>query len=414
MSRTLFAGSVAAATLVATLAFLGWPRTETATATEPLEPVVLQAQAPAEPAPSTVRSQSVEFRKRDSFIALLLRHEVAPQTAHEIVAALRSAGANLRQVRPGDTVVLSYANGRLVALNYSPNPWVRFEAAERGGRWAVERLQADREVRIEARQGEVRSSLWDAVENGAVAPQVLLDFVQIFESEFDFTADTRPGDRLRLLVEAHYADGVHVDYGRIVAAQYASGGEVFTGIGFQGAKRYAYYDLQGRSLRKTFLRSPLQFSRISSGFTYRRPHPILGGTRPHLAIDYAAPTGTPVWAVADGIVQFAGRKGGNGIQVLLRHRSGYKTYYNHLSRIGRGVRAGARVQQKQVIGYVGSTGLSTGPHLDYRVSRQGRFVNPLSERFLPGEPIARAQRAAFLDYAGALVERLATQAPFPG
>ena len=412
MSRTFLFRSVAAATLVATVAFLSWPRTETGTGL--LEPVALQAQPSAPAAATTLRSQTVEFRKRDSFIALLLRHEVPPETAHEIVAALRLAGANLRQVRPGDTVSLAYANGRLVTLKYAPSPWVRFEAAEGGGGWTVERLEADREVRIEARQGEVRSSLWDTVEGGAVAPQVLLDFVQIFESEFDFTADTRPGDRLRLLVEAHYADGVHVDYGRIVAAQYVSGGEVFTGIGYQAARRYAYYDLEGRSLRKTFLRSPLQFSRISSGFTYRRPHPILGGTRPHLAIDYAAPTGTPVWAVADGIVQFAGRKGGNGIQVLLRHRSGYQTYYNHLSRIGRGVRAGARVLQKQVIGYVGSTGLSTGPHLDYRVSRLGRFVNPLSERFLPGEPIAKTQRAAFLDYAGALVERLKTQAPFPG
>src|SRR5688572_158920 len=316
MSRTFLVRSVAAATLVAAVAFFTWPRTETGTG--PLEPVVLQAQPPAQPAPSTVRSQTVEFRKRDSFIALLLRHDVPPEAAHEIVAALRSAGAKLRQVRPGDTVSLSYANGRLVALKYAPSPWVRFEADERGSRWAAERLEADREVRIEARQGEVRRSLWDAVEGGAVAPQVLLDFVQIFESEFDFTADTRPGDRLRLLVEAHYADGVHVDYGRIVAAQYVSGGEVFTGIGFQeGARRYAYYDMQGRLLLRTCLCSPLRFSRISSGFRYRRGRPLCGVMCTNLAIDYAVPTGTTVWAVADGIVQLAGRNGGNGIQVLL-------------------------------------------------------------------------------------------------
>jgi len=183
-----------------------------------------------------------------------------------------------------------------------------------------------------------------------------------------------------------------------------------TGIGFENPENFVYYDAEGRSLKKTFLRSPLQFTRISSGFTYRRPHPILGGVRPHLAIDYAAPTGTPVWAVAHGIVQFAGRKGGNGIQVLLRHRSGYKTYYNHLARIARGVQRGARVSQKQIIGYVGSTGLSTGPHLDYRVSRNGKFLNPLSETFLPGEPIADAQRAKFVERARALVERLEREA----
>jgi murein DD-endopeptidase MepM/ murein hydrolase activator NlpD len=134
--------------------------------------------------------------------------------------------------------------------------------------------------------------------------------------------------------------------------------------------------------------------------------------RPHLAIDYAAPRGTPVWAVADGVVQFAGRNRGNGIQVLLRHRSGYKTYYNHLSRIARGVHRGARISQKQVIGYVGSTGLSTGPHLDYRVSHNGRFVNPLNEKFVPGKSVDKARREQFLEHARALLERLEKDAPF--
>jgi murein DD-endopeptidase MepM/ murein hydrolase activator NlpD len=402
--------ALAASTFVACAAILAWPEPEPA-APEALA-VVLTPQVLPEP-PPTLRRETVEFRSRDTFIALLLRSDVAPASAHEIVAMLRSAGAKLRRVRPGDRLELSHdAGGRLVSLGYAPSPWVRFELADTGSGWKVDRLEAEREVRIEAREGEVRRSLWDAVEGGAVSPQVLLDFVQIFESEVDFTADTRPGDRLRFLVETHYADGVQVDYGRILAAQYIGDGQTLTGVGFQGAKRFAYYDVQGRTLRKAFLRSPLQFTRISSGFTYRRPHPILGGVRPHLAIDYAAPAGTPVWAVADGIVQFAGRNRGNGIQVLLRHRSGYETYYNHLSRIGRGVRSGARVSQKQVIGYVGSTGLSTGPHLDYRVSRHGRFVNPLSEKFLPGEPIAKAQRAQFMEYARALVERLEQEAPF--
>jgi len=419
MKRKPLALSLIALTVAASAAFVAWqkaPQTPEPPVQETvvLEPVVLEPQPLAEP-PPTLRSETVEFRRRDTFIAVLLRSGVPPATAHEIVGMLRAAGAELRRVRPGEEVELSHdADGRLVRLAYAPSPWVRFELAERASGWEVDRLEATREVRIELRQDEVRSSLWDAVERGAVAPGVLLDFVQIFESEFDFTADTRPGDRLRFLVEAHYADGVHVDYGRILAAQYLSGEELLTGVGFQGAKRYAYYDLEGRSLKKAFLRSPLQFRRISSGFTYRRPHPILGGVRPHLAIDYAAPTGTPVWAVADGVVQFAGRKGGNGIQVLLRHRSGYKTYYNHLSRVARGVRRGARVSQKQVIGYVGSTGLSTGPHLDYRVSRRGKFVNPLSERFLPGEPIAKSQRAHFLEYARSLVERLEKDAPFSG
>jgi murein DD-endopeptidase MepM/ murein hydrolase activator NlpD len=188
-----------------------------------------------------------------------------------------------------------------------------------------------------------------------------------------------------------------------------------TGIGFAdpgpASAKFAYYDAEGRSLKKMFLRSPLQFSRISSGFTYRRPHPVLGGIRPHLAIDYAAPTGTPVWAVADGVVVFAGRNRGNGIQVRLRHRAGYETYYNHLSRVGRGLRRGAHVRQKQVIGYVGSTGLSTGPHLDYRVKHGSTFVNPLNEKFVPGKPIAKSERAPFIERARAMLARLEREAP---
>jgi murein DD-endopeptidase MepM/ murein hydrolase activator NlpD len=297
-------------------------------------------------------------------------------------------------------------------VGYRVDPWKRFDVAETDDGWNAIATETEHDIRVEVRQGEVQQSLWDAVEKGAITPAALLELVQIFESEFDFAADAQPGDRLRLIVETRYADGVLVDYGRILAAQYASADKTLTGVGFEEQGRIKYFDAEGRSLRKMFLRSPLEFTRISSGFTYRRPHPVLGGVRPHLAIDYAAPTGTPVWAVADGVVEFAGRKGGNGIQVLLRHRGGYETYYNHLSRVAPGMRRGKRVSQKQMIGRVGSTGLSTGPHLDYRVSHNGKFVNPLNEKFFPGEPIATAQRAVFLEHASAMIERLEREAPF--
>src|SRR5438094_541422 len=238
--------------------------------------------------------------------------------------------------------------------------------------------------------------------------------VDIFSSDFDFTADTRRGDRFRLLVEKRYAGDSFVNYGRILAAQYVSGGQTLSGVGFAraGDTRWAFYDREGRSLKKSFLKSPLEFSRITSGFTYARPHPILGGVRPHLAIDYAAPVGTPVRAVADGVVAAAGWDGGNGVSVTIRHRSGYATMYNHLSKIDAGVRRGVPVRQRQVVGYVGATGLATGPHLDYRVSKHGQFVNPLSERFIPGEPIGAAQRGRFLERAHTMIRQLEAQAPF--
>jgi murein DD-endopeptidase MepM/ murein hydrolase activator NlpD len=411
--------AVTFASALALLVWFQWPaRAPEASTVEvaPSEAAALEAGTPAptsRAASPILKKETLEIRKRDTVVAALMRRDVAPATAYEIAGVLSAAGANLRQVRPGDQLELSRdAEGRVVTLAYAPTPWVRFEVADSGNGWEVDRMEIEPEVRIEAREGEVRQSLWEAVDSGAVSAAVLLGLVEIFESEFDFTLDTRPGDRFRLLVEARYANGVLVDHGRILAAQYVSDGRTLTGVGFQDSQRFCYYDPEGRSLKRTFLRSPLQFRRISSGFTYRRPHPILGGVRPHLAIDYAAPTGTPVWAIADGVVQFAGGNRGNGIQVLLRHRSGYKTYYNHLSRIARGVSAGVRVSQKQVIGYVGSTGLSTGPHLDYRVSHNGKFVNPLSERFVPGEPIAKAHREQFLQRARALVERLEQEAPF--
>jgi murein DD-endopeptidase MepM/ murein hydrolase activator NlpD len=327
--------------------------------------------------------------------------------AHALAKGLRDAGANLRRMRAGDRLEISRDAGeRIVAVAYAPSAWQRFHVNRERTDWTVERTDVTPEIRTEIREGEVRNSLWDAVDAGAIGAQTMLDLVQIFESSFDFTADTRAGDRFRLLVEARYANGTFVEDGRILAAQYVTEDGTLAGVAFEVGGRTAYCDPDGRSLKRMFLRSPLQFSRISSGFTHRRPHPVLGGVRPHLAIDYAAPAGTPVWAVADGTVEFAGRKGGNGIQVLLRHRAGYKTYYNHLSRIAKGVRPGARVAQKQVIGYVGSTGLSTGPHLDYRVSVRGAFVNPLAEKFLPGEPIPAAQRAAFAAHAGELLGRL--------
>src|SRR3989442_15896220 len=161
----------------------------------------------------------------------------------------------------------------------------------------------------------------------------------------------------------------------------------------------------------TLFRS-LEFSRITSRFTSARPPPILGGTLPPLAVDYAAPPGTPVRAVADGTVSHAGWDGGYGLAVRVRHRSGYQTLYAHLSRFGHDVRAGTRVNQRQVIGYVGSTGLSTGPHLHYEVIKGGRRVNPLGEKFIPGDPIPRAERTEFERYTRALLERLEAEAAF--
>jgi len=400
---TLLAVSALAAAGLGVLA-----RSRTPIDTAPAPPA-----ASVEPPAPAVRTETVTLRRGDTLVEVLGRVGLGRRDSANIAGALQAGGANLRRLRPRDELEITWTlDGEPVSVRWEPSPWLGFAAVATDGGWEVRRAETSPDVRVEAVGGEVQRSLFEAVEAVGESPQLVLELVEIFSSDFDFTADTRSGDRFRLLVEKRYAGEQFVDYGQVVVAQYLSDGRVLTGIGFEPAGgRRAYYDLEGRSLKKSFLKSPLEFTRITSGFTYRRPHPILGGVRPHLAVDYGAPVGTPVRAVADGTVLRSGWNGGNGIQVHLRHHAGYETMYNHLSRLGQGVRRGARVEQRQVIGYVGSTGLSTGPHLDYRVKKNGRFVNPLGEKFLPGQPLEGAEHGRFLKDARTLVRRLEESSP---
>ncbi|MBI2204608.1 MAG: M23 family metallopeptidase [Candidatus Rokubacteria bacterium] len=386
-------------------------------AAAPVAPVVsAPAVAPPPPVaapPPEHRVEAVALKRGDTLVRALARKGVEKRVGQRIADALVESGADLRRMNPRHGLAITWnLAGEPLEIAYTPSPWLGYAVIATGNDWEVRRAETRPDVRVEAIAGEATRSLFQAIDDAGESPQLVVEMAEIFSSDFDFTADTRSGDRFRLLVEKRYAEDEFVDYGRLLVAQYLTATRVLTGVGFEQADRWRYYDPDGRSLKKSFLKSPLEFTRITSGFTYARPHPILGGTRPHLAIDYAAPVGTPVRAVADGVVTRAGWAGGNGISVILRHRSGYETMYNHLSKLAAGMRRGGRVAQRQVIGYVGSTGLSTGPHLDYRVSKHGRFVNPLHEKFLPGEPIPAADRAAFLAHARDLVRRLETQAAF--
>jgi murein DD-endopeptidase MepM/ murein hydrolase activator NlpD len=386
-----------------------WPGTAPAPRWIPAPPLTAMVPRPAFP----TETREIAVKPGDTLPRVMARGGLDPRMANDLATQFGRTGAELRKLRPGATVEIVW-NFRKepIQVRYEASPWLSFAARPVNGAWRVGRAETVPDLRVEAVSGVVQRSLFDAVERTGESARLVLELVDIFSSDFDFTADTRAGDRFRLLVEKRYAGGAFVDYGRILVAQYASGGRVLTGVGFERGSRYGHYDTSGQSLRKSFLKSPLEFTRITSGFTYARPHPILGGVRPHLAIDYGAPVGTPVRAVADGVVVHAGWNGGNGIQVHLRHRSGYETQYNHLSRLAPGLHAGMRVRQKQIIGAVGATGLATGPHLDYRVAKNGTFVNPLGEKFIPGEPIPASERAQFDRQARDLITRLETQAPF--
>jgi len=315
----------------------------------------------------------------ESLYTALRKKGVAPKYILELSRSLKRL-VNLRKVMPGGTYAFSCdSTGAIVWFRYMPDLETELVAERIGDKLEVHRrkLPSERVERILA--GAIGSSLYDAVLAAGGTPRLVWKFADIFRWDIDFHTETRSGDRFALVWEEYRRDGRTVREGKILAATYIGKVGEFWAVYYKDPRgREDYYDLEGRSLRKMFLRSPLKYRRISSRFSRRRLHPILRRYIPHWGVDYAAPPGTPVYATADGVVLFRGYRGPNGNMVILRHGNGYRTYYLHLSGFAQGIRRGRKVRQGQVIGYVGATGLATGPHLDYRVRKDGRFLNPLN------------------------------------
>jgi murein DD-endopeptidase MepM/ murein hydrolase activator NlpD len=244
------------------------------------------------------------------------------------------------------------------------------------------------------------------IEDG-LRPSLVATFCDVFSCDVDFTTETKDGDAYEILVEDRRKHGQTIG-SRILSGRYTGGGKSHEAFYYEGRGRGGYYRAGGESLRRAFLKSPLNYSRISSHFTHARRHPIFKTVRPHLGVDYAAPAGTPVVSVGDGVVQSAGWANGYGNLVRIRHKNGVVTYYAHLSRYGAGMRPGATVSQNQVLGYVGQTGHATGPHLDFRIQQNGRFVNPLTYKSAGGDPLPAAEKAAFAGVVTGYREMLAS------
>jgi murein DD-endopeptidase MepM/ murein hydrolase activator NlpD len=288
------------------------------------------------------------------------------------------------------------------------------------GNWASARDAIEWAVDVEQIHGTIQSSLYetiDALIPDSVMPalgrsQLAWDLADaVFAWQIDFTRDVRPGDGLTVVYERLRSSLGEVRYGRVLAAVVETGGVENTAyVLSDGEGRNAYYDAQGRSLRRAFKMYPVQFRRISSNFSLSRLHPVLGIRRPHLGTDFAADVGTPIEATGDGTVIRAGRWGGLGIMVGIRHAKGIETRYGHMSRIATGIRPGVRVLQGQVIGYVGMTGLTNGPHVHYEFLKNGQHLNPRRVDLGDGEPVPAAQRAAF-DSVRSTYDRLMGHAP---
>ena len=264
--------------------------------------------------------------------------------------------------------------------------------------YCAEKVCLTYEKRIEHVGGVIRDNLFSAMGEGKGGLVLALKLSDIFAWDIDFTSDLRSGDTYKIAVEGLYIDGSFRKYGEIIAAEFVNNGETYEAYRYEVSGKADYYDGQGKSLRKAFLKAPLNFRRISSSFSRGRMHPILKISRPHHGLDYSAPQGTPVSVAGDGSVIFSGSKGQYGNLVIIKHRNGYKTYYGHLSRIARNVRRGSGVDQGQVLGYVGSTGLATGPHLHYEMRINDRPVNPLSVKIPHGSALPRELMAGFTQF----------------
>lgn len=273
-----------------------------------------------------------------------------------------------------------------------------------------------KDIEIAAVTGSIderTNSLIAALEGAGEKIQLALALADVFSGSIDFNSDLQPGDGFEVVFEKATYGGEFAGYGDILGARFVADGREHQAFRWKdpATGKAAYYDENGRSLRRFFLKSPLRFEpRITSGFSLRRKHPVHGTYRAHLGVDYGAPHGSAVVSVAAGVVVSAGWAGGGGRQVRIRHSGGYESYYLHLSRFGKGIRPGARVAQGEVIGFVGSSGTATGPHLDYRLRKKGVFVNPRIEhgRLPPGEPIAGVHLAAFRQQVAELRGRMAT------
>ncbi|MDI6840052.1 MAG: peptidoglycan DD-metalloendopeptidase family protein [bacterium] len=307
----------------------------------------------------------------DNIAGVLISKKVSNELVAKIVSALGKE-TNLKRCKPGDKLYITMRDNKFIELRYEQPKatWIIDSLFQ------VSRLQP-RKVLIYLKGTIETGSLWDALLKVGGTPQLVYEFAEgVFTWDIDFNTDTRNGDTFEIFTTQEFIGDRFVGYGKILLARYILGNKEFTGV-YYPKVRPGYYDLNGKALQKLFLKSPISYVRISSKFSYSRFHPILRIFRPHLGVDYAAPTGTPVRSIGSGKVTFAGWRGGFGRQVIVRHTGGFESYYGHLSRFGKGIKNGVSISQGQIIGYVGSTGLSTGPHLDFKLKKHGTWINPL-------------------------------------
>ncbi len=336
-----------------------------------------------------------------SFAGALRTLDVSAKDIHELVVATKPV-RDLGRINAGTRFHISFANAdsatlQSVRIRISPQESLLVERDEKS-LWRVEKVQKKVETRVVTFKGHVTSSLWESAIAAQMNPALIAELAEIFAWQVDFAREVRVGDKWRLSVDEEFVQGERIGWGSILSAEYTNAGETFTAVLFRkNGEDLGYFAPDGSSLKRVFLKSPIQYGRISSRFQKRRMHPVLRTFRPHHGVDYAAPTGTPIRGVGDGVVESIGRNAAAGNFIKIRHNSVYSTAYKHLHKFAKNMRRGAKVQQGQTIGYVGSTGLSTGPHLHFEFYVNGRYVDPLGQKFPSAAPVQPDLLAQFVE-----------------
>ncbi len=365
--------------------------------------------APEPPPLATAKDQfnkvSFTIRRGDTLDGLFSKHRLSRRDL-AMIMRLPEARQHLRLLRPGDRIIVRYEESEIVALERAVDETRTLLVRRQNEGFAAELLENPVERRLAHAHGIIDSSLFEAATAAGISDKVTMKLAGIFAWDVDFVLDIRGGDEFLVVYEQIWQDGQYLRDGEIVAAEFTNNGRNYRAVRFPASDPGDYYTPQGLSVRKAFLRAPVDFSRISSNFNLRRLHPIFKSRRPHRGVDYAAPAGTAIKAAGDGKVLFRGRKDGYGNTVILQHGGNITTLYAHMSRFARNAAHGRRVKQGQVIGFVGQTGYATGPHLHYEYRLNGTHRNPRTVKLPKAAPIEARYRQEFLSHADSLLAQL--------
>jgi len=361
----------------------------------------------------TVEEEYPHVLSRNDFIYTYLTGQgVSSFDVIEMVKASKPV-KDLSRLRPGVRFHIEQDEKKdLLEVKFRFSPLEKLELKKGMNGWQVKEIKEKIDIKLVSYLGKVNSTLWESARAADMNPYLIVAMAEIFGWEVDFNREVRVGDSWRITAEEKLVNGVHVGWGSVLAAEFINAGTSHKAVLFRNNdEEVGYYTTEGENLRKMFLKSPLKFGRVTSRFNRRRFHPRLKIFRAHNGVDYGAPIGTPVRSVADGVVTFARYSGGGGKVLKVRHNSTYKTAYKHLSRYGKNIRKGSRVKQGQIVAYTGNTGLSTGPHLHYEFFKNGRYVDPLRQKFPSAEPVAFEFKELFAQQSVKMIAKLPSWNP---